>query len=139
MSTDWDSFATVSPSLAFGRALAEDQVPLNSAEEYALFQELTFLKVCDHYLQIPAYFRREATFDVVISPMTSYKNHTLRKKSISWKYSGFSRIGWGRVIVEETANPRGYRIVRLWNGDEPGFRRRPEWISWRAAVTNTFD
>jgi len=134
----WEDFATVSPSLAFGRALAEDQDPLNSAEEYALFEELTFLKIADHFQVPPPYMRPERLFDVRTFPMVSFKNHTLRKRKFYFKYAGFDKIVTGAVIVEETANPKGYRIIRLFNGEYPLFKTRSEWISWRQAVTNMF-
>jgi len=132
MST-WDDFVT-SPRRS--TALTEDQAPINSREEYVLFQEMTFLKIADHFLVLPIGLSSQFFTDVVKHRVSSYHHHTLRTQQLTFAYHGFSGpVRFGKVVVSETAYPRGYRITRLWVGEKSS---RPQWISWRDAVTNMY-
>lgn len=137
--SNWEDFATSSSISPSDLTVAEDRRQIRSADDYALFQEMTFLKVADYYQVVPPSLNKNKVFDIKMFPMVSFKNHTLRKRKFYFKYGGFEKISVGAVIVEETANPTGYRIIRLWNGEYPLFRTKSEWISWRQAVTNTFE
>jgi len=141
--SNWEDFAT-SSVIPSSTTRSEDQVVISNSEEYALFQEATFLKVADSFLILPSNLKREHFTDVVIHPMRTYKNHTLRTKSLTFAFHGFGKpIRYGKAIVSETAYPRGYRITRLWMGQKAtafSKRRKPnKWISWRQAITNMYE
>lgn len=130
----WEDFATSSLSpAALGRT--EDQPVLSSADDYALFQEMTFLKIADEFLKLPSNIPLHHFSDVVRHPMKSYKGHTLRTQKLTFAFHGFDKVRYGSVIVSETDYPRGFRISRLWQGQRANDRK---WISWREAVTNMF-
>lgn len=132
--SQWDDFATssVSPA-ALGRT--EDQPVLSSTDDYALFQEMTFLKIADEFLKLPSNLPLQHFTDVVRHPMKSYKRHTLRTQELTFAFHGFGDVRYGKVIVSETDYPRGFRISRLWHGQRANDRK---WISWREAVTGMF-
>jgi len=136
----WEDFATASPSVAFG-GRTEDLPVLTSVEEYALFQELTFLKVADAFLRPPSNLNPDK-LHFVIHRMRSTKNHKLRTKKLTFDYHGFSDVLWGEVIVTETIYPRGYRVTKLLRGKrgDSYYGEKPnKWISWFDAVANRFD
>jgi len=126
----WEDFATTA-----GHGLAEDQTRITSPEEYALFQESTFLKVAEAFLILPSNLNPNHFSDVVLHPMKSYKNHTLRTQELTFAYHGFGSVRYGKAIVSETMTPRGFRISRLWHGERAKDRK---WISWNEAVRNMF-
>lgn len=135
--SNWEDFATSSSISPADLTASEDRARIRSADDYALFQEMTFLKVADFYLKLPIGLSAKWFTDVVKHRVSSYQNHTLRTQQLTFAYHGFSGpVRYGKVIVSETAYPRGYRITRLWMGEKAS---RPQWISWRDAVTNMFD
>jgi len=139
--SNWEDFATSSSIGPSDLTVAEDRAQIRSADDYALFQELTFLKVCDEFLKPPPAMKAQY-LKVQIHPMTSYAKHTLRTKKLTFAYHGYNKVLWGSVIVSETAYPRGYRITKLLRGEKGSQLYHPgppnKWISWREAVTSMF-
>lgn len=135
--SNWEDFATSSSINPKDFTVSEDRRQIRSADDYALFREATFLKIADHYLKLPVGLNSKWFTDVVRHKLASYSNHTLWTQQLTFAYHGFSGpVRYGKVIVSETAYPRGYRITRLWMGEKLS---KPQWVSWREAVTNMFD
>lgn len=133
----WEDFATSASVEPSALARTEDQPILTSADDYALFQEMTFMKIADEFLILPSNLRREHFSDVVKHRMKSYDHNTLRTQQLTFAFHGFGgRVRYGKCVVSETKYPRGYRITRLWMGEKGN--RRNKWISWRDAVTNMY-
>lgn len=138
--SNWEDFATsyIDPS---STSRSEDQPVISTSDEYALFEELTFLKVCDVFLHPPPAMKAQY-LKVQVHPMRSYANHTLRTKKLTFAYHGYNDVLWGSVIVSETKYPRGYRITKLLRGSKGDQLYHPgppnKWVSWREAVTSMF-
>jgi len=128
----WEEFRTAA---AQPGALAEDQPRLTSAEDYAMFQEEVFNKVSQRVLVLPVGLSPEKFSRVVVHPVMSIRNHTLRRQRITYAYHGFGgAVRYGSVVLIETTNPRGYNVIDTWMGGV----RYHKWISWRDAVTGMY-
>jgi len=124
--SNWDEFS--SGQISGGDLAAEDRQRITNAEEYLLFRESVFSAVCDEFLRPPSVSKPDLLrYDIVNS---SNRTHTLFKRMLRWSYHGFDRVSYGKTIVEETSDPRGYRIIYLSAGMR---QRRNKWISWEQA------
>jgi len=136
--SNWDDFKPDGPSVdpALLSRAAEDRYVLTTAEDYAMFQEMIFLRVCDTFLKLPPHLNERHFTDVHLFPMRLTKNLKLRTKELRFAYHGFAgSVRYGKVVVSETDYPRGYRISKIWTGLRTNDRK---WVSWRDAVTNMF-
>jgi len=139
--SNWEDFATSSSINPADLTVAEDRRQIRSADDYALFRELTFLRVADVFLRPPPMLK-ENFLTTSLSAMRSYHKHTLFTKELEFRYLGYDKPLWGKVIVSETAYPRGYRVTKLLRGQKGDQLFHPgppnKWISWRDAVTDMF-
>jgi len=131
---EWGRFETKRPKPF---SLAEDQKRINSEEEYLVYRMEVFGKVAERFL-IP-----EPTLDpaylsnVRKDPVESIDNSTRARQALKYSFLKWNENGgtrFGMVLVEETLNPRGYRISKYWNGK----RIRNEWLSWKDARTGMY-
>lgn len=130
----WGAFVSETPPVP---GLAEDQPRLTSQEEYAYFRMSTFDKVAEDFLILPHGLSARKFSSITLHPIQTMSKGTRLKRNLTFAYHGFAGpVRWGKIAVEETVTPRGYRITFTWTGYK-SFANR--WISWKQATSGLYE